>query len=421
MRKIGLKILGIVVVLIMILQTIAMAATNETVEKNNDKIDELKEQKGDVQEEKSSTQQEVDSLNTQISDYQSQINDLDTKINNLNTQIEEAQKKLEEAQVKYDENKKLAEERLVVMQESGDTTYLDIMLSSSDNIVDMISGFYLASELAEADTELLDGLEEERQEVENAKAELENSKTELANSKTQKESVSAQLEVARNEKSQKVTELSSEEQDIQEEIDQLEKDNQQILNEIKIAQEKYKAQLDALKNQANSSNSNSNSGGSTGGSSGQNGATTGGTTTGSGSGIFIVPLRSYSYISTNGYYSSGKFHGAIDYAVNSGTPVYAAADGVVMTTKDMTTSYGTYVVIQHANGLQTWYGHGTRGSISVSPGQTVKQGQQIMLSGSTGNSSGPHLHFEVRRSPYNYSYSAKKYGDDSRVNPNNYF
>ena len=419
MKKIGLKILGIVVVLVMVLQTIAMAATNETVEKNNDKIDQLKEQKGDVQEEKSDTQQEVDNLNSQISNYQSQINELDTKINDLNTQIEQSQKKLDEAQAKYDENKKLAEERLVVMQESGETSYLDLILSS-DSIIDLISGYYLASELAEADTELLDGLEEERKEVESAKTELENSKAELANSKTQKESVSEQLEVARNEKSKKVTELSAEEQDIQEEIDQLEKDNQQILNEIKIAQEKYKAQLDALKNQANNSNNNNNShGSSNNSSSGQTGGSSGGTTS-SGSGIFIRPISGGS-VSCNGYYSSGKFHGAIDYAVNPGTPVYAAADGVVMTTKDLTTSYGTYVVIQHASGLQTWYGHGTRGSISVSPGQTVKQGQQIMLSGSTGNSSGPHLHFEVRKSPYDYSYSAKKYGDDSRVNPNNYF
>ncbi len=410
MKRITLKVLGILVVLVMLLQTIAVAATNADIEENNEKIDELKEQKSDVQDEKSDTQKEVDDLNTQISDYQSQINELDTKITDLNTQIEESQKKLDEAQAEYDENKKLAEERLVIMQESGDTSYLDFILSS-DSVTDLISSYYLATELAQADTELLDGLEEERQAVEDAKTELENSKAELDSSKTEKESVSAQLEVARNEKSQKVTELSAEEQDIQAEIDQLEKDNQQILNEIRIAQEKYKAQLEALKNQSNSNNG----GGQTGG------GHSGGTTTGSGSGIFIVPIKSYSYISTNGYYSSGKFHGAIDYAASSGTPVYAAADGVVMTKKDMTTSYGTYVVIQHANGLQTWYGHGTRGSISVSPGQTVKQGQQIMLSGDTGNSSGPHLHFEVRKSPYNYSYSAKKYGDDSRVNPNNYF
>ena len=125
-------------------------------------------------------------------------------------------------------------------------------------------------------------------------------------------------------------------------------------------------------------------------------------------------------ISTNGYYSSGKFHGAIDYAISSGSPVYAAAAGVVMITDNLTSSYGTYVVIRHANGMQSYYGHGTRGSICVSPGQIVKKGQQIMLSGSTGNSSGPHLHFELRTAPYSYKYSATAYGQDSRVNPLNY-
>ena len=135
---------------------------------------------------------------------------------------------------------------------------------------------------------------------------------------------------------------------------------------------------------------------------------------------FIRPVSGGS-ISTNGYYSSGRFHGAIDYAVSSGSPVYAAADGVVLTVGSLTYSYGTHVIIQHSNGLQTIYGHGTAGSVCVSPGQIVSQGQVIMKSGSTGNSSGPHLHFEVRKSPYNYKYSATKYGDDSRVNPNNYF
>ena len=141
--------------------------------------------------------------------------------------------------------------------------------------------------------------------------------------------------------------------------------------------------------------------------------------TSAGSGYFIRPV-SGGYISARAYYSSGKFHGAIDYAVSSGTTVVAAADGVVMSTANLSTSYGTYVVIRHANGLQTYYCHGTRGSITVKPGQKVSQGEKIMLSGNTGNSQGPHLHFEVRKSPYNYSYSAKAYGQDSRVNPENY-
>ena len=68
--------------------------------------------------------------------------------------------------------------------------------------------------------------------------------------------------------------------------------------------------------------------------------------------------------------------------------------------------------MQHANGLQTWYAHGTSGSILVSPGQTVSRGQQIMSSGNSGHSFGPHLHFEVRVAPYNYN--------TCRVDPRNY-
>jgi len=126
------------------------------------------------------------------------------------------------------------------------------------------------------------------------------------------------------------------------------------------------------------------------------------------------------YISARAYYSSGRFHGALDYAVSSGTPVYAAADGVVMLTANLTTSYGTHVVIRHANGMQTYYAHGTYGSICVSAGQTVKKGQKIMNSGNSGNSQGPHLHFEVRKAPYSYNGYATAYGQDSRVNPEAY-
>ena len=95
------------------------------------------------------------------------------------------------------------------------------------------------------------------------------------------------------------------------------------------------------------------------------------------------------------YYSSGRYHGALDYGVPVGTTVYAAADGVVLTVASLSGSYGNYIVIQHTNGLRTWYAHGN-GVFYVSPGQTVSKGQAIMQSGNSGNSSGPHLHFELR-------------------------
>ena len=172
-----------------------------------------------------------------------------------------------------------------------------------------------------------------------------------------------------------------------------------------------KLQLEELKKQQQQNQNNNNSGSKN--NSGSN------TKPSTGSGYFMRPISGGS-VSANGYYSSGKFHGAIDYAISTGTTVMAAADGVVMTTADLSSSYGTHVVIRHANGTQTYYGHGTRGSICVKPGQIVKKGEKIMLSGSTGNSSGPHLHFEVRVSPYSYSYSATAYGQDCRVDPNKY-
>ena len=306
----------------------------------------------------------------------------------------------------------MLEERIVALYEAGDTTYLDILLSS-ESLTDFISSYYIVSEIAQCDLDLLKEIDKQKNEIETAKKEIEESKQTLTTAKASKQQVSTQLQAKKNEKSTVVAQLSSQEQELQKEIDQLTQDNVQIQQNIAAAQEEQAKKNNANKNNGktnNSSSTNSNSSTSNGG----------GSSTIKNSNGFIRPVSGGS-ISTNGYYSSGRFHGAIDYAVSSGSPVYAAADGVVLTVGSLTYSYGTHVIIQHSNGLQTIYGHGTAGSVCVSPGQIVSQGQVIMKSGSTGNSSGPHLHFEVRKSPYNYKYSATKYGDDSRVNPNNYF
>ena len=419
MKKVFYKILGGLIVIIFILQYNMIVYANEITDLQNEqsnnqkKIDETKEQKDQVSQEKNDVQKQVDELNSQISEYESQIANLDYKINDLNTQITDAQNKINEKQENYDKQQELLEKRLVATYEAGETSFLDVLLSS-ESLTDLISNYYYISQIADADISLMEKIDNEKKEIEEAKTTLENNKKELDNSKVEKESKSVQLQTAKNEKSKYVSQLSQEEQDLQKEIDELTRDNQQILNDIKIAQEKYKKQLEELANKKPSTGGSTNSGSE---STSSNGGSTSGT---SNSGGFIRPVNGGT-ITCNGYYSSGKFHGAIDYGVNIGTPVYAAADGVVLTTKSITTSYGTYVVIQHANGLQTWYAHGTPGSICVSQGQIVSQGQMIMKSGNSGNSGGPHLHFEVRKAPYTYSYSATKYGDDCRVDPKLYF
>lgn len=407
MKKIILKTFGILLIAILLLQmpaTMAADSVNDLrnqQEENEDKIEENKQKKEEITAEKNQTISEVEDITTQIEDYENQINELDTKISELNTQIEESEKKIEEAQAQYDEQKELLDTRLVVAYEQGETSYLDVLLSS-ENIVDFISNYFYISELATSDTELMDSLQKEKEEIEKAKTDLENSKRELDTSKAEKQSITTQLEQTKSEKNAKVSQLTQDEQTIQAQIDELEEANKSLDAQILKKQKEIEEQLKKQQQQKPSGgNSSSNGGTSTGG----------GAVSSSG---FIYPVPSgYRTITTGITYSSGQYHGAVDFGSGgiNGQPVYAVADGIVVTAQNLTSSYGTYVIIAHYNGLYTLYAHGQRGSLRVSEGQSVSQGQQIMNVGSTGNSTGPHLHFEVRTSPGTYS---------CRVNPMNY-
>jgi len=407
MKKGIFKIIGMVVIMVLLLQTntFVLAETKEQLEKkqneNNKQINQTQSELEEVQTEKSETTKQVEELSTQIADYESQIETLNGQITELNSKITQSEKELQKAQEDYTQQEALLNARLVATYEAGETSYLDFLLSS-ESITDLISNYFLVTEVATSDTELLEKIQKQKEEIEQAKTTLENSKKELATSKASKQSVSTQLQTAKKEKNQQVAKLSEDEKQIQDQIDELQAASAKIEKEIKAAQARYAAQIAALNNNknngsSNSSNSNNNSGGNY---------------NGGGKGILQRPVSSGN-ITTYMHYSNGSYHGALDYGVPSGTPVYAAADGVVITTANLTYSYGTHVVIQHAGGLQTWYAHGTSGSICVSPGQTVARGQLIMKSGNSGKSFGAHLHFEVRVAPYNYN--------TCRVDPRNYF
>lgn len=109
---------------------------------------------------------------------------------------------------------------------------------------------------------------------------------------------------------------------------------------------------------------------------------------------------------TDPIYKTPDFHPGIDFTANIGTKIYATGDGTVERADDLAQGYGNHVVISHGFGYKTLYGHMSR--ILVRPGQKVKRGELIGLVGSTGRSTGPHVHYEVIR-------------NGEKINPVNYF
>ena len=382
-KSIIIKMLGMLIVTIMLLQTTSVFAANvndlnNQKASNQEKINETQKEKEEVTEEKKKVTAEVEKLNTQITDYENQIDQLDSKISDLNSKIIESQSKLNKAEEDYTNQQKLLESRLVAMQEAGETSYLDFLLSSED-ITDLISNYYLISEIATNDTELLEKIQKQKEEIKKAKEELESSKRELDTSKASKESVSVQLKTAKNDKDKQVAQLSEDEKKLQSKLDELKQANRSIDSQIKAEQENVRKYIEE-QNRKKSQNINNDKT--------QNNQAGG--TTKSGSSGFIYPVPSgYTRVTTGMYYSSGSYHGAIDFGSGgiNGQPVYAVADGYVVTSTRLSGSYGNYILIAHANGLYTLYAHGQDGSRTVSAGQTVTQGQQIMRVGSTGNSS----------------------------------
>ncbi len=416
MKNLELKIIGVIIAVIILLQTnmnIVVAAekiTQSDIDKQkkeqNQAASEKKEKEKeleDVQGEKKEVQKQVQDLSSQISNYEEQIATLDNQISDLNTKIKDSEEKLKQAQEDYTQKEDLLEKRLVATYESGETSYLDFLLSS-ESITDFISNYYLVTEVATYDTELLEKIQKQKEEIEQAKKDLEENKQELATSKASKQSVTTQLQVAKNEKNKQVAQLSKEEQVLQQEIDELKAHERTVSSQIKKLQEEYDKQNTPKPPVNNNTGSSSGSGSSSGtGNSNNNNATSS-----YGFGWPVSNNRIGTAYGVKGSMWSLGYHTGVDFPVSSGTPVFSVGNGQVVDT-GYNSAYGNFVEIYHGNSVYSFYAHATR--VQVSKGQKVSKGQQIMISGATGNVSGPHLHFEIR-SPGSGFYSC--------VNPMNY-
>ena len=200
-----------------------------------------------------------------------------------------------------------------------------------------------------SDEELLEEIQKQKENIENSKHDLEVSQEEMNTSKEQKQNVSEELQKSKTEKNTYVAKLSNDEKEIQEQIEDLNQANKSIDDKIT-----------AIIASSNNTSSNNNS----------NNGNINVNVNGSSSAGFIN-----SYVTTGMYYSSGQYHGAVDYGAAgiNGLPVYAVGDGEVILAEALTTSYGNYIIIKHDNGLFTLYAHGQAGSIAVSKGQRVSR------------------------------------------------
>ena len=346
----------------------------------NKQLQEATDELHSIQNQKSANIEQINNLNSQISSYEEELDQLQAQLDDLNTEINNKQVEINQKEKDYEENKQLLDKRLVAMYKTGKMSYLDVLLNA-EGLSDFISKYYLISKLTEHDTALLDKIVAEKEEIEKAKTELENKRNEVETSKHTIEVRRNELATVTAQKRSIVSQLSSEERSVQEELDAIESDKAAIrrrLNQI-AAQEAAAAAAGSGSRASSAAASVSASG-------------------------FIFPVQGLSRGNiSNKSYPSYRGHTGVDVNIGVvGKRVVAVKGGTVITSTALRSSsgayrsYGEYVVTYHGNGVATLYGHGLSGSRLVSEGQTVSQGQALMTVGSTGNSTGPHLHFEVR-------------------------
>ena len=317
-----------------------------------------------VQDELSSTMLKVQEVEDKIIKYEAEVADLGNKMTQLQTSIDDATKKLEIASQNYDEKSKILANRLVAIYESGDIAYLDVLLNS-ESITDFVSRYYIIEEMTEYDAYLLKQVETEKNNIETTKQKLENEQSEMRIVKAKAEQTSVVLNNMKTLQQSYVKKLSKNEKKLQEQITAFKKEEAEIEAKIFAANNGIAGEIqytggDMLWPVAIS-----------------------GTVITSEFGIREHPIQGVV-----------KQHTGIDIGnAPLGTPVVSAADGVV-SYAGWLGGYGNCVMVNHGDGVVTLYGHGNK--ILTSVGTKVKAGDTIMEVGSTGNSTGPHLHFEVR-------------------------
>jgi len=363
MRK---YIASVLIVILLISSCICVYAENitELQEQSNDITQNLIETNNRLQavhDEMSENMAQLQELDNKIAESQEEINSINLEVEELTSQITENEEKLQKVQQEHDNIQGLLDARLIRMYETPELGFLQVLFESK-NITDFLSSYYAMKELAEYDKELLETVKKQKREIETTKKILAEKKTQVVESKQMQQRKKQVLTNAKTQREYYLSKLSTEEQQLQAQIDE------------------YNAQVATIEAEIKLLALNSISEDYIGG-------------------AMIWPIPGYTQITSHfgmrvhpitGAY---KLHTGTDVSAPVGASFVAAANGIV-SKATYNTAYGNMVIIDHGGGVQTLYAHGSE--IIAQVGQTVATGDEVLKVGSTGYSTGPHAHFEIR-------------------------
>lgn len=340
------------------------------VKKQQEKRQTIKQKLKENENKQKSVQNRLNELEQSLEETQAKIRQLNEKIVKTEGELREAEVKLREAEERVKKRDKLLQERVRLMYEKGQMSYLEVLFGAKD-FGDFLVRFEAIQMILKQDKQLLVEQQRDRDIVKEAKETIERS---LATLEHLHEEAKEQRELLAKQQEEQKLMLASlqKEHDELEEIDEKEAQKERELAAQLAAKVEAERQLRAPQ--------------------APKAASSGGAAVRDSGGVLMWPA--------NGRFTSGfrpphrPRHNGIDIAAPVGTPIYAAADGVV-TLAGPASGYGNRITIAHGGGLTTLYAHMYSNGIYVSPGQQVKRGQQIGVVGNAGRSSGPHLHFEV--------------------------
>lgn len=374
----------------------ATTYTNESIQAKQselagakEQVKDLKSGLTDVQRIKDELESTKSDLNAYITQLDAQLTDITMKIDEYNRLIESKEAEIEQSRLDLEEAERVQQDqyesmkkRIKFMYESGDNMYLD-MLFGAGNFSDMISKADYIEMLSAYDRRKLNEYIETTEYVNACKEQFEAEKEVLDAAKEAVETEQANVNELMDAKEQEVNSVSAEISDKEAQIKEYEEYINEMNAEIKALEKAIAEEIAALE-EANRRQYNG--------------------------GMFQWPCPAYTRISDD--YGNRihpilgveKFHNGIDLAAPYGSSILAAYDGDVVAA-DYSSSMGNYVMISHGSGIYTIYMHAS--ALYVSKGQSVSKGQTIAAVGSTGRSTGNHLHFSVRAngsyvSPWGY-------------------